>query len=77
MNKILRISAIVVLVSAAWSQTTGKISGTVQGEDGTPLAGANVLVVGTASGASSDADGNFQIINVPAGSYSILSLIHI
>tara|TARA_Y100001970_G_scaffold29085_1_gene35888 strand:+ start:1407 stop:4523 length:3117 start_codon:yes stop_codon:yes gene_type:complete len=71
MNKILRISAIVVLVSAAWSQTTGKISGTVQGEDGTPLAGANVLVVGTASGASSDADGNFQIINVPAGSYSI------
>ena len=69
MKQILRISTIAFLVSTVWSQTTGKISGTVTGDDGTPLVGANVLVLGTGSGASSNADGEYQIINVPAGSY--------
>ena len=69
MKQILRISIIAFLVSTVWSQTTGKISGTVTGDDGTPLVGANVVVLGTGSGASSNADGEFQIINVPAGSY--------
>ena len=71
MKQILRISVIAFLVSTVWSQTTGKISGTVTGDDGTPLVGANVVVVGTGSGASSNADGEFQIINVPAGSYVV------
>ena len=71
MKQILRISVIAFLVSTVWSQTTGKISGTVTGDDGTPLVGANVLVLGTGSGASSNADGEFQIINVPAGTLMI------
>ena len=71
MKQILRISIIAFLVSTVWSQTTGKISGTVTGDDGTPLVGANVVVLGTGSGASSNADGEFQIINVPAGSYVV------
>ena len=71
MKQILRISVIAFLVSTAWSQTTGKISGTVTGDDGAPLVGADVVVVGTGSGASSNADGEFQIINVPAGSYVV------
>ena len=71
MKQILRISVVAFLVSTVWSQTTGKISGTVTGDDGTPLAGANVVVLGTGSGASSNADGAFQIINVPAGSYVV------
>ena len=71
MKQILRISVIAFLVSTVWSQTTGKISGTVTGDDGTPLVGANVVVLGTGSGASSNADGEFQIINVPAGSYVV------
>ena len=71
MKQILRISILTAMVSIAWSQTTGKISGTVQGDDGKALAGANVEVVGTGSGASSNADGAFQILNVPAGSYVV------
>ena len=47
MIQILRISILTAMVSIAWSQTTGKISGTVQGDDGKALAGANVEVVGT------------------------------
>ena len=71
MKQTLRILVVAFLVSTVWSQTTGKISGTVTGDDGTPLVGANVVVLGTGSGASSDADGQFQIINVPAGSYTV------
>ena len=71
MKQTLRILVVALLVSTVWSQTTGKISGTVTGDDGTPLVGANVVVLGTGSGASSDADGQFQIINVPAGSYTV------
>ena len=71
MKQTLRILVVALLVSTVWSQTTGKISGTVTGDDGAPLVGANVVVLGTGSGASSDADGQFQIINVPAGSYTV------
>ncbi|MCX6138698.1 MAG: TonB-dependent receptor [Ignavibacteriales bacterium] len=36
-----------------------------------PLPSANVMLVGTKMGISSDADGGFTIANVPAGSYQI------
>ena len=65
MKQILRIFILTAMVSTVWGQTTGKISGTVQADDGTPLAGADVVVVGTGSGSSSDSDGSFQILNVP------------
>ena len=58
-------------MSMTWSQTTGKLSGTVTADDGTGLAGANVVVSGTGSGASTGSDGAFQILNVPAGSYTV------
>lgn len=35
------------------------------------LPGANIRVIGTSIGAASDADGNFVIRNVPAGSYKL------
>ncbi|MCH8304181.1 MAG: TonB-dependent receptor [Candidatus Marinimicrobia bacterium] len=50
----------------------GKISGTViDAETGDPLAGTNVLVEGTSFGASTDADGKFNILSVPVGTYSV------
>ena len=52
-------------------QTTGKISGNVSSSDGAGLAGANVQVDGTAMGAATDGDGNYTILNVPAGKYSM------
>ena len=51
---------------------TGNIAGTVIEEStGRPLPGANVIVKEVKMGAASDADGNFLILRVPAGSYEV------
>lgn len=52
--------------------TTGKISGIVKDkETGEPLPGVNVIVEGTTRGAATDVQGNYVILNVPAGTYSV------
>ncbi|MCP5375422.1 MAG: carboxypeptidase-like regulatory domain-containing protein, partial [Rickettsiaceae bacterium] len=57
-----------------FSQTTGKIAGTVTDTDtGEPLIGVNILIEGTQSGAASGVDGSFFIINVPPGTYSVIA----
>jgi len=71
MRKLSQLVALVVLVSFAWTQTTGKIRGTVSSSDGQALAGANVMVDGTSKGAATDADGKFTILSVEAGMYSV------
>ena len=56
----------------ALAQTTGKISGKVlDARNGQPLPGANVIVEGTSSGAVADLNGDFFIINVAPGSYTL------
>ena len=71
MRKLSQLVALVVLVSFAWTQTTGKIRGTVSSSDGQALAGANVMVDGTSKGAATDSDGKFTILSVEAGTYSV------
>jgi len=71
MIRISRLVIMVALLSFTWAQTTGKISGTVSSSDGQALAGANVIVDGTAMGAATDADGQYNILNVSAGTYSV------
>ncbi len=57
---------------AAFGGTTGKISGKVTDKNtGEPLPGVNVLIEGTMMGAATDMNGNYIIINVPVGSYTI------
>ncbi|MBN1780341.1 TonB-dependent receptor [bacterium] len=52
--------------------TTGKIVGTViDRSTREPLIGANVILVGTTVGTMTDADGNFIVINIPPGTYSV------
>ena len=59
-----------VLASAAWA--TGKIRGKVYDRDSRePLVGANVVVVGTTMGAATDVNGEFAILEVPAGTYAL------
>ncbi|MCI0694700.1 TonB-dependent receptor [candidate division KSB1 bacterium] len=54
--------------------TTGKIKGKVTDrESGEPLPGANVLILGTTFGAASDFNGEFVILNVPPGLYTVKS----
>lgn len=64
----------IVLVSlplAIFGQTAGKISGAITDTDGSPLAGANVIVEGTSLGVASNNDGEFVILNVPVGTYTL------
>jgi len=51
---------------------TGTISGTVTGEDGLPLIGANLLLVGTSSGTVTDERGNYTLAGNP-GTYTLLT----
>jgi len=50
----------------------GKIAGVVTDEQtGEPLAGAQVQIVGTAMGAAANADGQYFILNVSPGTYTL------
>jgi iron complex outermembrane receptor protein len=71
MKKLLTLSITLLIPVMILGQTSGKIAGTVTDEDGNPLAGANVVVVGTSSGAAAGDDGDYYILAVPAGTYSV------
>jgi outer membrane receptor for ferrienterochelin and colicin len=62
---------LVSLVSSISASTFGKISGYVTDEEGTPLAGANVVVEGQNRGASTDPDGFFYILNIAPGIHRV------
>ena len=50
----------------------GKLRGKVTDkESGEPLIGANVLVEGSTLGASTDINGEYTILSVPSGTYSL------
>jgi len=53
------------------AQTSGKLSGRVLDNEGSPLVGANVLIEETTLGAATDFDGYYVIINVRAGTYKV------
>ena len=71
MKKLLTLGVALLIPVMILGQSSGKISGTVTDEDGNPLAGANVVLVGTSSGTASGDDGDYYILAVPAGTYSV------
>lgn len=60
-----------VLASVAWAGTTGRITGRVVDGKKQPLAGVTVGLVGAPLGAMSDENGQFTIVNIPAGAYTV------
>jgi outer membrane receptor protein involved in Fe transport len=61
-----------VLAQSALAGVTGKIAGRVtDSESGDGLPGTNVIIEGTNLGAATDLDGNYTILNVPPGLYSV------
>jgi outer membrane receptor for ferrienterochelin and colicins len=76
----LLLALVLVVLSFASAQaqqtTTGRIAGTVTSQDGQPIGGAYVTVVGTRHGALTDGKGNFAIANVAPGRYT-LKVTHI
>ncbi len=64
--------SLLVLNFSVYGGTSGKIAGKVlDAQTNQPLPGVNVVLVGTQMGASTDADGNYVILNVPPGKYTI------
>ncbi len=54
--------------------TTGKIAGKITDKStGEALIGVNVFLDGTVFGATTDVDGNFIILNIPPGKYTLLA----
>ncbi len=72
-NLILSIFTLLVFAAAPLlAQIAGKISGTVKDQQTKePLVGVNITVLGTRMGATTDIDGAFFILNLPAGKYDL------
>jgi len=65
---------IIILLSSSYvfAAGSGKIAGVVKdAETGEPLIGANVVVLNTEYGAATDVNGNYTIIGIEPGTYSI------
>ena len=68
----LRYLSFILFISFSFSQTTGKISGSVIDEEkGGALPGANIYIINSSYGTASDGDGRFTIINIPPGKYTV------
>ncbi|RQV99822.1 MAG: hypothetical protein EH225_10875, partial [Calditrichaeota bacterium] len=70
------IGIILLTFFASIMAQSGRVSGKIEGivldqESREPLIGVNVVVQGSLLGATTDVDGYFLILNVPAGTYSV------
>lgn len=72
MRKLKPIAILCFFTGMLFSGQTGKIAGIVtDASSGDALVGCNVLVKGTSQGASTDANGEYFIINLSPGSYDL------
>jgi len=62
---------LLTLAVASFAGTTGKLSGRVLDQQKQPLPGANVILLGTTLGAAADAQGYYNILNIPPGTYRV------
>lgn len=72
--KVALVASLLILFAGqvAWAGTAGKIAGVIKDADnGIPLPGASVIIKGTSIGTSTDEDGEYFILNVPVGTYTL------
>ena len=60
-------------VNTNLQQNEGKVNGKVTAEDGKPLQGATIIIKGTTTGTTSDAEGNFKLTDVPEDAKLVFS----
>src|SRR5688572_25503978 len=68
---VLVLSLLLAVPQFAQAQATGTVSGVVTGTGNRPLAGASVAVAGTTRGTTTNAQGQYTITAVPAGSRTV------
>jgi len=64
---------VVLLTGSAYAQTGGLRGKVIDATTGEPLPNANILIKELNRGVSSDVNGNYSIMNVPAGTYTVES----
>jgi hypothetical protein len=70
-GKLMLVMLTMIIPLTAQGDGYGKVAGTVDDNNG-PLIGVNVYLEGTTYGAATDMDGNFAIVNIPAGEYTMV-----
>ena len=68
----MRLLFLLALAGSVAAQT-GTLVGTVLDEEGDPLSGATVYLSGTTRGDATDADGRYEIADVPPGVYRLVA----
>ncbi|MEM1044050.1 MAG: von Willebrand factor type A domain-containing protein [Bacteroidota bacterium] len=68
---VLLVAAHLAVPEAPPNPATGKLAGQVVDDLGDPLPGANVIIEGTQLGAATDLGGNYFIIGIPTGTYTV------
>jgi outer membrane receptor protein involved in Fe transport len=63
--------AVLFLPGTSAAGTSGTLKGKILDQDKQPLPGATVMIEGQPLGAFADADGNYMILNVPAGKFNV------
>lgn len=69
----LQVLLAVVTVVPLSGQERGSITGSVRSSEGTPIAGAQISIEGLQMGALANESGRFVILNVPAGTYTVVA----
>lgn len=74
-RKLMQLTLMLLMVPViSLAQGTGIIKGKITDKKtGEPLVGASVLIKGTYTGTITDANGNYQLTKVKAGSYDLVS----
>ena len=73
-SRFLVIFLMVLFTSLSYAQPNGIITGKViDSESGDYLPAANIMLQGTDIGTATDKNGSYRIVNVPPGSYTLLT----
>ncbi|MCS7169994.1 MAG: carboxypeptidase-like regulatory domain-containing protein, partial [Candidatus Kapabacteria bacterium] len=66
------VAALVVAPVSLWAGIYGVLAGRVTDKEGKPIPGATIRIEGTTLGGFARSDGRFSIVNVPAGTYTVI-----